>query len=262
MSESIRVEIQEAIATVWLNKPKQYNAFDHEMVGALAEHLTRIAADKGIRGVVITGEGKAFCAGGNLRAVSEYGPTLEAGFHGLTTPFHVATVEIRRMFKPVVAAVNGVAAGGGFSLALCCDFRVMAESAVLRQAYTASGLCIDGGGTHTLPRMVGFARALEIAAFDQPISAQQALEWGLATKIARDGETVAEARAMCREIAAGSLHSYGLSKKLLTDSFSTSFETQLEHERVGLNTCAAHPDGQEGVRAFLEKRKPAFRNTK
>jgi 2-(1,2-epoxy-1,2-dihydrophenyl)acetyl-CoA isomerase len=262
MSESIRVETKEAIATIWLNKPKQYNAFDHEMVGALAEHLNKIAADESIRGVVITGEGKAFCAGGNLKAVSEYGPSLEAGFHGLATSFHIAAIEIRRMFKPVIAAVNGVAAGGGFSLALCCDFRVLAESAVLRQAYTSNGLCLDGGGTHTLPRMVGFARALEIAAFDKPISAEQALEWGLTTKIAQDGETVAEAKDMCRELAAGSLHSYGLSKQLLTDSFNTSFETQLEHERAGLKSCAAHPDGQEGIKAFLEKRKPLFAGTK
>jgi len=258
MPESIRMKIQDSIATIWLNKPEQYNAFDHEMVGLLAENLVRTAADKDIRGVVITGEGKAFCAGGNLRAVIDYGTPLDAAFHALTTPFHVAVTEIRRMPKPVIAAVNGVAAGGGFSLALCCDFRVMAESAVLRQAYTSNGLCIDGGGTHTLPRMVGHARALEIAAFDEPITAQQALNWGLTTKIVKDGESVSQAQAMCRNIATGSLHSYGLSKRLLTDAFSTSFEAQLEHERAGLNSCAAHSDGQEGIKAFLEKRKPEF----
>jgi 2-(1,2-epoxy-1,2-dihydrophenyl)acetyl-CoA isomerase len=126
-------------------------------------------------------------------------------FHLLAARFHLAVLEIRRMAKPVVAAVNGVAAGGGFSLALACDFRVMAESAVLRQAYTSSGLSIDGGGTFTLPRLVGCARALEIVAFDAPIPAQQAAAWGLATKVVADGAAVDEAgagRAHRRRLAA------------------------------------------------------------
>ena len=172
--------------------------------------------------------------------------------------FHQAVIEIRRMDKPVIAAINGVAAGGGFSLALACDFRVMAESATLKQAYTSAGFSLDGGGSFTLPRMVGLARALEIVAFDRPISAPQALAWGLATKIVPDAQVLAEAMSMAHELAGRSLNSFGWAKRLLTDSFDSAFEAHLERERRGLATCAAHPDGQEGLQAFVEKRQPVF----
>jgi 2-(1,2-epoxy-1,2-dihydrophenyl)acetyl-CoA isomerase len=178
----------------------------------------------------------------------------------LAAQFHLAILEIRRMKKPVVAAINGVAAGGGFSLALACDFRVMDPSAVLNQAYTSAGLCIDGGGTFTLPRLVGYARALEIAAFDQPISSSRALDWGLVTNVAADGQALVEAVAMAQDLAHRSLNSFAWTKKLITDSFNTSFETQIEIERAALEACADHPDGQEGLAAFAEKRKPRFGN--
>src|SRR6185436_2630153 len=119
-----------------------------------------------------------------------------AVLYRLAPEFHNSIERIRRMEKPIVAAINGIAAGGGFSLALACDFRVMAESAVLRQAYTASGLSIDGGGTFALPRLVGLARALEIAAFDQPISSAKAWEWGLVTKVVPDEKVVDESISM------------------------------------------------------------------
>jgi 2-(1,2-epoxy-1,2-dihydrophenyl)acetyl-CoA isomerase len=181
-----------------------------------------------------------------------------AAFHILAAQFHLAIVEIRRMKKPVVAAINGVAAGGGFSLALACDFRVMDESAVLNQAYTSAGLCIDGGGTFTLPRLVGVARALEIAAFDKPISASRAGEWGLVTTVVAEGQALAEAVVMAQDLAHRSLNSFAWTKKLITDSFNTPFEAQIEMERAALEACADHPDGREGLRAFSEKRKPRF----
>ncbi len=162
------------------------------------------------------------------------------------------------MPKPVIAAVNGITAGGGFSLALACDFRVMAKSAKLRQAYTSSGLCSDGGGTFILPRLVGLAKAMEIMAFDRPISSEQALSWGLVTKVVEDGNALEEATRMALELAGGSMNSFGWSKRLLTDSFNSSFETHIERERRGLAGCAAHPEGAEGLRAFSEKRKPLF----
>ena len=166
------------------------------------------------------------------------------------------TIEI---WKPIIAAINGVAAGGGFSLALACDFRVMGESAMLKQAYTSAGLCLDGGGSFTLPRMVGLARALEIVAFDRPIPARQAYDWGLATTVVPDGRVLVEALRLARELAGISLNSFGWAKRLLTDSFDSAFEAHLERERRGLSACAAHADGQEGLKAFVEKRKPVFK---
>jgi len=258
MSQSITVRMEGHVAVLTLNRPAAFNAFDSDMLNAFATELTTLASDPKVRGIVITGEGKAFCAGGDLKWALSYPRGAPAAFHELAARFHLGIIEIRRMSKPVIAAINGAAAGGGFSLALACDFRVMAESAVLKQAYTSSGLSMDGGGSFTLPRLVGFARALEIAAFDPPISATQALSWGLVTRVVKDGTALTAAIDMARELSSNSLHSFGLSKQLLMDSFDTPFETHIERERAALSGCAAHPEGQEGLKAFSEKRKPKF----
>jgi len=258
MSELIELRQQDAVAQVALNRPQAYNAFNYEMISQLAKDLTALASDRSVRAVVITGNGKAFCAGGDLKWALEYSDRPAGAFHTLAGQFHLAVLEIRRMPKPVIAAINGVAAGGGFSLALACDFRVLEKSAVLRQAYTSSGLCLDGGGSFTLPRLVGYARALEIVAFDKPISADRALEWGLATKVVEDQLALEEACSLAGKIARRSINSFAWSKKLITDSFDTSFETQIENERAALKACADHPDGQEGLAAFSQKRKPQF----
>ena len=258
MSELIELEKHDMITQVTLNRPEAFNSFNFELVSQLANQLTALSVDDSVRGVLITGKGKAFCAGGDLKWALNHSKGPAAAFHILAAQFHLAILEIRRMKKPVIAAINGVAAGGGFSLALACDFRVMDESAVLNQAYTSSGLCIDGGGTFTLPRLVGYARALEIAAFDKPISSSRALDWGLVTKAAAAGQALPEAMTMARELSQRSLNSFAWTKKLITDSFSTSFETQIEIERAALEACADHPDGLEGLAAFTEKRKPEF----
>ncbi|NIQ37059.1 MAG: enoyl-CoA hydratase/isomerase family protein [Proteobacteria bacterium] len=258
MVEKVDVARNKEIATVWLNRPDTLNAFDLDMMGTFGASLISLSADESVRGVVVSGRGKAFSVGGDLRWAQTFPHGLPAAFHELAGRLHQAITEIRRMRKPVIAAVNGIAAGGGFSLAMACDFRVMARSAVLRQAYTSNGLCIDGGGTFMLPRLVGVARALEIAAFDEPISSDQALNWGLTTRITEDDKALEGAVDMARELARASMNSFGWSKQLLTDSFNTAFETHLERERFGLCRCAAHPDGEEGVRAFLEKRSPTF----
>jgi 2-(1,2-epoxy-1,2-dihydrophenyl)acetyl-CoA isomerase len=258
MSDPITMTQDDGIAKLMLDRPEVFNAFDYDMVEHFARHVVMLAVDDNVRGVVISGEGKVFCAGGDLKWVSEFPLGASAAFHKLAASFHQAILEIRRMSKPVIAAINGIAAGGGFSLALACDFRVMDKSAVLRQAYTSNGLCINGGGTFMLPRLVGLARALEIVAFDKPISAAQALAWGLTTKVVEDGRSVEEAVEMAHKLADDSANSFGWSKQLLTDSFNTAFEAQIERERAALCSCAAHPDGKEGLQAFVEKRKPVF----
>lgn len=241
-----------------LNRPEAYNAFDYNMIQNLSDHLIRISIDTHVRGVVLSGEGKAFCTGGDLKWVTgfELGPS--AALNLLAGRLNQAVIEIRRMSKPVVAAIQGLAAGSGFSLVLACDFRVMADSATLRQAYTSNGLCLDGGGTFMLPLLIGMARSLEIAGLDEPIEAQKAFEWGLVTRLAPAEQTFDDALRLAERIASGSLNSFGNAKKLLTDSLDTAFEVQLERERVTLSSCAVHPEGREGMAAFLEKRKPVF----
>lgn len=256
----VLVERAERLATVTLNRPGAFNAFDGETLDALAAALGELATDAAVRGVVVTGAGRAFCAGGDLKQLLGFPEGSAAGFHRLAGRFHAAITEMRRMPKPVVAAVNGVAAGGGFSFALAADFRVMARSATLKCAYLSAGLTLDGGGTWTLPRLVGHARALEIATLDAPIPADRALAWGLATEVVDDGQALAAARALAGRIAdTRSMHAFGVTKRLLLASEGNPLETQLELERAGIAACGAHPDGAEGMAAFAEKRSPDFR---
>jgi 2-(1,2-epoxy-1,2-dihydrophenyl)acetyl-CoA isomerase len=258
MDQPVILEKRGGTAILTLNRPETYNAFGLEMAGLLAEILIGLAVDRNVSGVVISGKGKAFCAGGDLRWISQCGERHGPAFHELAARYHQAIMEIRRMPKPVVAAINGLAAGGGFSMALASDFRIMETSAILRQAYTSNGLSIDGGGTYSLPRLVGLAKALEIAAFDPPIDAEKALSWGLVTEVVEDGKALSRAIQMIQDIQRRSLSSFAASKKLLTDSFNTPFESQLEKERNILAWAADQPAGREGIAAFLEKRKPLF----
>lgn len=258
MNNSIVTQQHENILEIAINRPEAYNALNLDVMVMLSDALASAATDAAIKGVMLTGTGKAFCSGGDLKWISQQVADAGATLHRLAPQFHIAITEIRRMGKPVVAAINGIAAGGGFSLALACDFRVMAESAVLRQAYTSSGLSIDGGGTFALPRLVGLARALEIAAFDKPLPSAQALAWGLVTKVVPDDKVVEESLSMLHSLAKSALHSFAWSKRLLNESLNNTLETQLELERQGISDCARHPNGQEGITAFVEKRKPVF----
>ena len=258
MEDVTKLTINDGIGQILLHRPDHYNALNLETAQELSAHLLRLASDRSVRGVVITGAGKAFSAGGDIKGALEYPHGPAAAFHALATYVHLCVVEIRRMKKPVIAAINGVAAGGGFSLALACDFRVMARTATLRQAFTSNGLSIDAGGTFTLPRLVGFARAMEIAAFDTPISADRALEWNLVTRVVNDEVVLSEAMEMASTLAAKSLQSFAWSKALLNGAFEAPLEAHLEMERKGLVSCVSHADGQEGMRAFVEKRDPVF----
>lgn len=258
MGNLIEIKRHDAIAEVGLNRPNAYNSFNLDLLTQLAENLTKLAGDDSIRGIVLTGRGKAFSAGGDLKWIVNAAEAAGPAFHILAGQFHTAVLEIRRMKKPVIAAINGIAAGGGFSLALACDFRVMAKSATMKLAYTSAGLCIDGSGSFTLPRIVGMAKAMEIASFDKPITAEQALSWGLVTQLAEDNQALDDAIEMMKSLVSRSIHALGWCKKLFTDAYHTPFEAHIEMERQGLASCGNHPDGQEGLKAFVEKRQPVF----
>lgn len=258
MAQSILVERHLPVARLTLNRPEAFNAIDLPMAEELTGQLASLATDGGIRAVIITGAGEAFSGGGDLKWVRAFPDGQGPAFRALAGQFHEAIKAIRTMGKPVIAAINGIAAGGGFSLALACDFRVMSKRAVLRQAYTSSGLCIDGGGTFMLPRLVGLAKALEIAALDKPIDAARAQTLGMVSAVVNTSECVEAALKLANELAGRSLHSFAWSKQLINASFETSFAAQLQRELDAIVACGGHTDGLEGVRAFAEKRKPQF----
>ena len=261
MSETIKREIIDGVAVIKLNRPSAYNAINMELAMDLAENMIDISNDTEINGVIITGEGKAFCAGGDLRWIHKQRDDYYLTFSRIVAQFHRTILEIHRMEKPVCAAVNGLAAGGGFSLALACDFRVMESNAQFVLAYTSRGLSIDGGGTYSLTRIVGIAKAMEIIAFDEPIGADKAKEFGLVTEVVSDGKAVENSLQLIKMICSKvSLQSYGLCKRLIYDSFENPFEVQLEKERDFISWAASQPDGREGILSFLEKRRPSYKN--
>lgn len=248
----------EGIASVALHRPRVLNSMNLDLLRALADELGHLALDPGVRAVILTGDGAAFSAGGDLQWIRDCPRGPSAAVHELAGELHRAIVEIRRMPKAVIAAVNGPAAGAGFSLALACDFRVIDEGARLQLAYTSRGLSIDGGGSYSLPRLIGTARALELAAFDEPLTAERARAWGIATRVAPAGEALHHAVEMARDLAARSTQAFGEAKLLLNEALASPLEVQLERERAALERAIAHADGQEGLAAFLEKRPPSF----
>lgn len=254
----VRLERQDSLAWLHLQRPEAFNAFTRELATELLEQLLQLRADDRVRVVAITGAGEVFSAGGDLKWVSSHPQGADTAFHELATRVHLCITEIRRFPKPILAVINGTAAGGGFSLALACDFRLMAETARLKQAFTSQGLCLDGGGTWLLPRLVGLGRALEIAALDEWISAPQALAWGLVHQVVPAEQLLEAAVRWAEKLSVRSLSAFAIVKDLLNESWDTPLETQLERERQGLVRSVTHPDGQEGLRAFLEKRPPRF----
>lgn len=258
MTEPVLMERDAGLVVITLNRPRALNAFDLELVEALTHHLLDVAVDPSVRAIILTGAGKAFCAGGDLKWMLEHPGGPSAGIHRLAAAFHQCIVELRRCPRPVIAAVNGIAAGGGFSLALACDFRVLGQGATLKQAYTSAGLAPDGGCTFTLPRLVGHARALELLAWDETIDAKRALEWGLATKLCADGAELATARALADELSSRAVGAFGAAKVLLDEGLASRLETHLERERRAIEAAAGGPEGKEGLGAFVGRRRPSF----
>lgn len=258
MSDTVLVAIEGRVATVTLNRPAAFNAFDESLVCLLAERMAELAADDSVHAVILTGAGKAFCAGGDLKAVS-------AAPEGPGRAFYRLAGRLRRRDRDAAHAQ-----AGGRRSERCGDRRrffarvssrfphFRGASVMLRCSYTSWGLCVDGGGTWTLPRLVEHHRALEIAIFDEPISAPRALELGLATKVVADGSILDEERAMTEDLRRRWRHSFAWTKRLLLQAFDTALERHLEDERAGIAACGAHPDGLEGLAAFAQKRKPVF----
>ncbi|MFB6350274.1 MAG: enoyl-CoA hydratase/isomerase family protein [Bradymonadaceae bacterium] len=249
------------VVTIRLDRPKRFNALNRDLLAALRERTREAAHDDGVRAVVVTGTDPAFCAGGDLGAIREEGAEeLGPEFHHLAGVFHEAIVEIRTMDKAVVGAINGPAVGGGLSLALVCDVRLIAEGAYLRVGYTSNGLTLDGGGSWALPRLIGLGRASEMAMFDDEVPPDEAVELGLGSRVVDADDLAEEARELAERFADMPTETVGRTKRLFNRAFDNSLERHLEEERRAIATSADSPEGREGIEAFLEKRQADYRD--
>lgn len=255
---AIRYEVQAQVARITLNRPDAANAIDLTMGRELMQAAIRASEDRGVRAVLLTGSGRMFCAGGDLKAFAAQGDELGAHVKELAGMLHLAISRFVRMDAPLVVAVNGAAGGGGMSFVLAADLVLAAESAKFAMAYTRAGLSPDGGSTYFLPRIVGARRALELAITNRVLSAREAYEWGLVTRVIADGALVAEAEALAQELARGATQAYGAAKRLLHHSFAESLETQMELEAQSIAAQARGRDAREGIAAFIAKRPAKF----
>jgi 2-(1,2-epoxy-1,2-dihydrophenyl)acetyl-CoA isomerase len=260
--ETVNVHREGAAATVELNRPETLNAWNAQLGHDLLAAITAVAEDEEVRAVVITGAGRAFSAGADLRDISGREERTPEGHPDvrkvLTERYHPIITTIRTMPKPVLAAVNGPAVGIGLSLALASDLVVAAESAYLLLAFVNIGLVPDGGSSLFVPTRVGFARASEMAMLGERIPAPQALSWGLVNRVVPDDAFAAEVSALRDRLAAGPTRSYAGSKRQLNAWLYARMEEQLELEADIQGEMAGSPDFYEGVAAFVEKRPPAF----
>ncbi|WP_027964015.1 enoyl-CoA hydratase-related protein [Halalkalibacillus halophilus] len=252
--ETILYDEKDGIATITLNRPKAYNAFTKEMNHEITKALKVANKNKGVRCVVFTGEGKAFCSGQDLQDVDE--DTNHAEF--LRARYQPMLKQLKDMAKPTVAAVNGTAAGAGMSLALACDFRLMRSDAKFLSAFVGIGLVPDSGMMYHLPRLVGYAKAMEITVLGKPMKAQEAHELGLATEVVKESEWKEQVSAFTQNIANMPTTSIALVKRYMMDSMHESYDEFLEKEAYAQRIAGQSTDHREGVQAFKEKRQPTY----
>lgn len=246
----------ESVAKITLNRPEKYNSFVREMALELQNILDECGQDETIRSILITGAGKAFCAGQDLKeAINPDGPEIEEIVRQHYNPI---IQKIRGIEKPVIAAVNGVAAGAGANLALACDIVVAAKSASFIQAFSKIGLIPDSGGTYFLPRLIGLPKAAAIMMTGESVVAEKAESLGMIYAVYEDAEFENSAMKLAKTIASMPTKGLGYTKKLLSQTFNNSLNEQLSVEAETQALSAATEDHKEGIRAFLEKRTPHF----
>ena len=253
----IKYELIEGVGKITLNRAEKYHSFVREMAFQLQEILDKCKEDNNVRAILITAEGKAFCAGQDLgEATDPNGPELSKIVQEHYNPI---IRKIRGIEKPVVAAVNGVAAGAGASIAICCDIIVATESASFIQAFSKIGLIPDSAATFFLPRLVGMQRAAALMMTADPVSATQAVEMGMIYKVYSDDTFVEKSWKLVSKLAKMPTKGLGLTKRLLNASYSNNLEQQLQMEDKYQTIAGKTADFNEGVQSFLEKRKPNFK---
>lgn len=257
-SNSITFRIENNIAWVTLNRPEVFNSFNREMALALQERLDQCQHDSEVRAIVITGSGRAFCAGQDLKEVTT--PEINPGFKKILEEHYNPIIKrIRTIEKPIIAGVNGVAAGAGANIALACDIVVASENASFIQAFSKIGLIPDSAGTFFLPRLIGFQKASALMMLGDKIGAEEAEKLGMVYKVYYADEFNVKVKELATTMAAMPTKALGMTKRLLNNSYSNDLKAQLELESKLQIEAAQSEDYKEGVVAFVEKRKPVFK---
>ena len=252
-------EVREQIATVTLNRPEAMNSLDPGTLAELNDAFQRANEDDDVRVVVLSGAGRHFCFGGDLRAFGTRAPGGDDYIRELTTYLHAAISQFVRMDAPVLAAVNGTAAGAGVGLVAMADLALGARSSKFNLAYTQAGLTPDAGTTFLLPRTLGLKRTMELLLLNRVLGAEEALAWGLLNEVVADEQLLPRAFEIAERLSRGASAAFGASKRLIAHSVG-AFESQMVLESETIARHAVGPEGREGVSAFLEKRKPRFPN--
>jgi 2-(1,2-epoxy-1,2-dihydrophenyl)acetyl-CoA isomerase len=255
---TLEFDVRDGVAHVTLERPEAGNALNLELSQELLRAVLRCDEDPEVRAVLLAGAGDMFCVGGDLKSFSGQGEHLPHHLKEVTTYLHAAVSRMARMDPPVVAAVQGAAAGAGMSLSCACDLVLAAESARFVMAYSNAGLTPDGSSTYFLPRLVGLKRALDLTLTNRQLSAQEAMEWGIVTRVVPDEDLYEEATALASRLAAGATKALGAAKRLLHTGLTETLETQLEHETQTIADMARTADAREGIASFLEKRQAEF----
>ncbi len=256
MYETLIFEVADSKASITLNRPDVYNAMNDSLRSELQDALKQAARDKEVRVVIITGAGKAFCSGQDLKEVLANPDRSIA--ESLRKGYNPIILAMRKMAKPIICRLNGIAAGAGCSLALACDLIIAAEEAAMTEIFINIGLVLDSGSSFFLPRLVGSARAFELATTGRKISAKEGYELGIINKVVPMEQLDAAVNSLTNYYAGAPTHAIGLMKKMLNKSYYSDLETMLEYEAYYQEIAASSTDNKEGVKAFLEKRKPIF----
>lgn len=261
-TNKVKTSIQDGVGVITLSDPATLNAAGLDLMRELEAALGEFISDANVRAIILTGEGRGFCSGANLTGGSSGGSAPDrSAYHGpnhaLLKIYNPFVNAMRKSPKPLVAAVNGVAAGVGMSLAMACDLIVAAESAYFLQAFRRIGLVPDGGATYMLPRLIGKARAMELMLLGEKLPAQTALDWGLINRCVPDAELMAKAMELAKALADGP-KSLGFTRDLVWQSLDAAWSEQLEAEAYAQGDAGRTEDSREGVMAFIEKRPAKF----
>lgn len=259
MSDVVLLAVDGGVATITLNRPRVLNAMDGEMMQQLRPIAESVQRDPSVRAVVLRGEGAAFMAGGDVSVFHDHLAELPELIVHWGREMHFAFLALRRMGKPVLASVHGAVAGAGFSLMCAADLAIAAVDTRFTLAYANIGASPDGGSSHFLPRLVGYRKAMELALLPDRFDAETARALGLVNWVVPDEKLAEETARLAQRLASGPTQAYAEAKRLMNQSIGTSIEAQMEEELAAFARCARTADLREGVSAFVEKRKPAFR---